>query len=83
MFDFWALSQEKQIDYADVAKVFSYYIQKEGLKISRKDFEENLLQKSKDKNFLNDIFPLLVPGVNYESSIAYNWLINKVLIHIV
>lgn len=83
LFDFWALSQEKQIDYVEVAKIFSYYIQKEGLKISRKDFEENLLQKSKDKNFLNDIFPLLVPGVNYDSNIAYNWLINKVLIHIV
>ncbi len=54
------------IDCTKVAECFLFYMEKSGQKISRADFEENLLLKLSDASFRDGTQPLLRPGTDYD-----------------
>jgi len=62
LFDLVA-SQEAHalLDWVQVIECFNTYMEKEGKKITRAEFEENIHHKLQDPFFLNDITPLLTP----------------------
>lgn len=49
-----------------VVEAFSRYLENEGTKITRTEFEQNLALKLRDPAFMADIGPLLAPGHQWE-----------------
>jgi len=47
----------------DIAKIFGIYMEKEGKKVSRAEFERNLILKMDDAGFREDILPLVSPNI--------------------
>ena len=61
LFDIWlALQQYPKLDTKDVIKCFKEYIKFEGGRISKNEFEKNLLFKKDDPVFTSDLSALLV-----------------------
>ncbi len=74
LFDFWFILKNNEIDLFNVVKIFNYYLDKQGLKVSKKEFEDNLLEKANSPRFVDDIRSLLSPEIesqwNLEEGIA-------------
>ncbi len=65
LFDLWksfelGLNNEKVID------IFLRYMKHAGKQIYRDHFAKNLEEKLKDRNFMGDIVPLIIPGTDYD-----------------
>lgn len=63
LFDFWFILRNNDIDVFNVVKIFNYYLEKQGLKVSKKELEENLLEKINSPRFVEDIRALLSPEI--------------------
>jgi hypothetical protein len=50
-----------------------------GLKVSRAEFEQNLLKKFDDSAFREDIVPLLRDGIEYNFDAAASFILNEVV----
>ena len=77
LFDLW-----KAFDVADarperVIGCFLKYMEHEGRRVSRAEFEENLLLKLEDPRFLDDIGPLLAPDCTCDTGIAVDCVLNR------
>lgn len=59
LFDFWYTLHQNNLDVSNVLKVFHHYMDKQGLSVSRAQFEQNLVEKIQSKVFLDDTPPLL------------------------
>jgi predicted nucleotidyltransferase component of viral defense system len=63
-----------------ILKCFRIYMEKGGFKIPSKiNYINNVEKKVRDKEFLNDITALLIPGESYDYSEAYNLIKEKIL----
>ena len=67
------------LDGQKVVNCFLFYLDKEGLQVSRAEFERNMHQKLKDKIFLEDIVALLPFDCIYDHEAAYTH-VHKALI---
>lgn len=78
---FVAYNENKELNLDKLVECFIQYISKENNSISRAQFEENLIKKSKEKSFINDITPLLqqenVDGFTFEQ--AFNFVLNDIV----
>jgi predicted nucleotidyltransferase component of viral defense system len=63
LFDLWAASSGGHVDPKRLVECFERYVRHGGLRISRAEFEANLLEKLKDHKFGKDVGPLLASGV--------------------
>nr|AQQ74836.1 hypothetical protein [uncultured bacterium] len=70
LFDLWLCANRKMIDPAQVVACFLQYIRHEGHHVTRAQFEQNLHEKERDVEFMNDIAPLLSGTVRYDASKA-------------
>jgi predicted nucleotidyltransferase component of viral defense system len=57
-----AVERFPELDFARVVECFERYLEHEGLRVSRAEFEMNMAGKMQDPAFHGDIEPLLVPG---------------------
>lgn len=57
-----AIQRFPELDFALVVECFERYLEHEGLRVSRPEFEMNMAAKLQDSAFHDDIEPLLVPG---------------------
>lgn len=81
LFDTWyALRRVKSIPR--VIEAFQVYMEHEGNRVSRAEFEENLTHKMSDSRFNADIGDLLVPGTEYNQQTAFQFIVEKVLVHL-
>ena len=74
LYDFWyALRHLPDLNIAKIIAIFQCYLQKEGVSVSRAEFEKNLTLKQKSSIFNSDIRPLLtaVQAKQYHSDDAY------------
>ena len=53
-----------------IIECFQHYMEREGTRVSRAEFEANLDAKKSDRQFMTDIGPLLPPGVQYDAADA-------------
>jgi len=60
-----------------VIDCFLRYMEHEGRKVSRAEFEENLISKLNDPRFLDDIAPLLAPGCFCDPKEAADFVLNR------
>lgn len=65
LFDLWK-SFELGLDHEKVVDIFLRYMKHVGKQIYRDHFAKNLEEKLKDRNFVGDIVPLIVPGTDYD-----------------
>jgi predicted nucleotidyltransferase component of viral defense system len=63
LFDFWFILKHHQIDLQNVVKTFHHYLDKQGIQVSRAQFEQNLIEKASSHSFVDDIRALLSPEV--------------------
>ena len=70
LFDLWDAHRRVQIDPGRVVGALQTYLEQQGLKITRAEFEKNLAAKARNKAFLNDVRPMLAPGVTYDPLLA-------------
>jgi len=61
-----ALTRITGLDAEKVVACFTRYLESDGLRVTRKEFEENLAEKVEDKLFLGDVPPLLALGVSFD-----------------
>ena len=66
LFDLWDARRRSQVDPDRVVAAFHTYLDRQGLKITRAEFERNLAAKARNKAFLGDVKPMLAPGVVYD-----------------
>jgi predicted nucleotidyltransferase component of viral defense system len=73
LFDLSVILQNfPNLDQQKVIDCFLFYLEKEGHRVSRAEFEKNLHQKLEDRVFLEDIDALLPPSRPYDPKISYN-----------
>jgi predicted nucleotidyltransferase component of viral defense system len=73
VFDLWVAHEDRELDPSGVVHCFLEYMRHGGLRVSRAEFEENLLKKCNDPAFRVDIAPLLAPDVkwNFDHAVRY------------
>lgn len=81
LFDLWLCLDQGLIDPPIVAAYFLEYMRREGHGMTRARFERNLHEKENDRGFMNDLGPLLRPGLIYDATVALG-LVRKALIEL-
>ncbi len=79
LFDLWLCLSRGLLDPKQVVACFAAYMEHEGRRISRAEFERNLFEKESNSAFLDDIRPLLAAEVSYDAKEAMT-LVRKDLI---
>ena len=77
LFDLWAAFNFADARPENVINCFLYYMEKEGHKVSRAEFERNVLEKIGHKSFFKDIEPLIIAGSGYSFQKATSLVMNK------
>jgi len=62
-----------------VIKSFYKFMESSGSYVSRNDFEKNLIDKMKDRNFTSDIRPLIRPDVRFDNKKAFDLIMSNLI----
>ncbi|MCU0372898.1 MAG: nucleotidyl transferase AbiEii/AbiGii toxin family protein [Ignavibacteria bacterium] len=76
LFDLW-VAGELNPDFKRTTDIFRVYLRNDNLKISGKDFADNLRNKIEDPVFLNDIIPLIRNNTGYNPVKAFEYVMNS------
>lgn len=79
LFDLWLGLTDGKANPSEVVQIFRKYMKEEGLKVSQKEYRENLARKITTKSFLADTDNLLRPGIDYQPLAAYQLVDQKIL----
>lgn len=79
LFDPWLCKTLLQVDQHKVVAGFIEYMKHKNQKVSRAEFEQNLLKKLGDAAFREDILPLLRDGVEYDFDSAASFMLDEVV----
>lgn len=66
LFDLWTAHHATEVDPARIVSAFLRYLDEDGLRVSRAEFEANLAAKVGDLTFKRDIGPLLAPYATWD-----------------
>lgn len=83
LYDLWYVVQKyPNLNIDTIISNFEHYIQMDNIKISRAEFEQNIISKKKDLVFNNDIQPLLSTEQvkQYELNAAYGIVLNQFIV---
>ena len=58
------------LDPEKIVTCFKRYMENDGCRVTRAEFEANLAEKTDDKVFLSDVLPLLALGVSFDPTVA-------------
>lgn len=70
LFDLAVALKDRRTDPARIVNAFSAYMDHEGHKVTRAQFERNLALKMRDPQFVADIGPLLAAGYEWDAKAA-------------
>jgi len=79
LFDLWIALGMKGVDPERVIETFQAYLEAEGTKIGRGEFERNLREKLASRAFGDDLRPLLARGVEYDPEEAARLVSQRLL----
>ncbi len=74
-----ALEQRPDLDAKSIVGCFQSYMARDGLRVTRRQFEQNLTRKMFDAAFLMDVPPLLAPGLRYDPAGANAIVMEKLV----
>lgn len=77
LFDLWTAFTTTNAQPDQAIRCFLQYMEHEGHKVSRAEFEQNLLEKLNDPNFIEDIKPLLVANADHDLHKAADFFMNE------
>jgi predicted nucleotidyltransferase component of viral defense system len=80
LFDLWAASTIPHAQPERVIACFLRYLDREGRKVSRAEFERNLYEKLGDPRFIADIEPLVVPDSGFDLAVAADFVLKRLAI---
>jgi len=80
LFDLWAAFTTPHAQPERVIGCFLHYLDKEGHKVSRAEFEQNLYEKLGDPRFIADIGPLVVAGSGFDPATAAEFVLKRLAI---
>ena len=66
IYDLWLSLRSRDVSREQIVECFQRYMEHDGAKASRAQFDANLAGKLKDKAFLEDVQPLIPAGVDYD-----------------
>lgn len=79
LFDLHRVGVGRGVDLHRVVEAFRAYTEAQGIRVSRGEFEANLLAKLGDRDFRTDMVPLLAQGLDYDVDEAAAWVATEVL----
>jgi hypothetical protein len=79
LFDLWTVSRQSSIDHKRLVECFQRYLEHDGLRVSRAEFEANLRNKLADPDFGRDIAPLLAAGVLWDQEAAAEYVLKEIV----
>lgn len=79
LYDLWIAFAKAAVVPEQVVRCFTKYMEYEEHKISRAEFEQNLLEKLEDPVFIEDIGPLLIADSHFDFRAAAELLMNQLL----
>ena len=74
LFDIWWAARHVELDPDCVVRCFREYLEHEGHRVFRAEFEANLEHKLTDDAFTSDLGPLLAPGTDWNLVEAARWV---------
>ena len=77
LFDLWAAFTTTEAQPERVVSCFLRYMEHEGHKVSRAEFEQNFLEKLNDQSFIEDIGPLCITDTGYDLHKAVEFVMNQ------
>ncbi|CAN5858919.1 nucleotidyl transferase AbiEii/AbiGii toxin family protein [soil metagenome] len=82
LFDLWLVIERGLIDPDAVVRCFLAYLEGQGLRVSRAEFEENLYAKVADGRFLADVAPLLRDAERFDPEAAFAIVMKELIARI-
>lgn len=82
LFDLGHALATVDLDGAAVVERFRWYLTRQGLSVSRPEFETNLSRKLDDRGFTEDVAPLLRAGLDYDARRAGAAVVERLLVHL-
>ena len=79
LFDLWKAFTCTELKPAQIISCFLKYMEHEGHRVTRAEFEKNLSEKFKDTRFLEDIAPLLMKDSGWDFHKAADFVQNELL----
>ncbi len=79
LFDLWFALRSGAVDGNRVVECFQRYIDHDGARVSRAEFEANLAAKLESDVFLEDINPLIPADINYDPVIAADMVLGELI----
>ncbi len=79
LFDLWHALTTTEANLSSVVDCFLHYMEREGHKVSRAEFEKNLSAKLKDATFAADVSPLLVADTVFHFGEAGQYLMEELI----
>jgi predicted nucleotidyltransferase component of viral defense system len=79
LFDLWKAFTFTEVNPDRVINCFLQYLEHEGHRVSRAEFEKNLGEKFKDARFLEDIGPLLMKNSGWDFQAAAALVMNELV----
>jgi len=79
IFDLWVANKEAGIAPDRIVTSFLHYMEHEGQKVSRAEYEQNLLRKMADPFFTNDINLLTTAGTIWDPQEAADFVMNELV----
>ena len=80
LFDLWAAFTTPNAQPDRVIGCFLHYLDQEGHKVSRAEFEQNLYEKLGDPRFIADIGPLVVANSGFDPAMAAEFVLKRLAI---
>jgi predicted nucleotidyltransferase component of viral defense system len=82
LFDLWHALGRGGADAARTVEAFSQYMEHEGHRVSRAEFEENLLGKMANRSFTAEVGPLLASGTSWDVGAAVEVVRTQLLVRL-
>lgn len=79
LFDLWQALTTTSADLQSVVDCFLHYMKQEGHRVSRAEFEQNLIEKLDQAAFTADVEPLLITGTVFDFRRAAAYVMTKLM----
>jgi predicted nucleotidyltransferase component of viral defense system len=79
LFDLWQAFTSTEVNPDRVINCFLQYLEHEGHRVSRAEFEKNLGEKFQDSRFLEDIGPFLMKNSGWDFQVAAVLVMNELV----
>ena len=79
LFDAWHIFSKGLVNLENVVRIFHEYNTYNGVKITKKNFLQNMEEKKQNVDFRQDISALLPPNTDYSFDTAFDYIMGKVL----